>query len=175
MELRDNPDHITAADVGNVTILDRGWRRGICPKGQRGKAEKARSDHEPQERPPMTLYRSGEAAESIHPDVALPSPHHLPRYWFLGGRRSRFCCFRLFHCFVFVPALPFSLLRSFSSSASACCSTSNSTCAASCAIIFSSLFSVSSGLNSGARFHFHLLATFVRMRGKHRERRPEQE
>jgi hypothetical protein len=41
MELCDNPDDVAAADVGNVTILGRGRRCGVCPKNQRGKAEEA--------------------------------------------------------------------------------------------------------------------------------------
>ena len=47
MELRDNPDEVAAADVGNVAIFGRRGRCDICAKGQRGKAEQA---HGPQQR-----------------------------------------------------------------------------------------------------------------------------
>ncbi len=47
MELRDNPDDVAAADVGNVTIFGRSCRCDVCPKHQRGKAKEARSYHEP--------------------------------------------------------------------------------------------------------------------------------
>src|SRR5207247_11371579 len=93
---------------------------------------------------------SGEASESTHPDLALPSPHLLPRYGFMAAGGAGSVASGTFTASL--PALPFSLLCSFPSSASACCSTSNSTFAASCAIIFSSLFRVSSGLNAGAAF-----------------------
>ncbi|MCG3768111.1 MAG: hypothetical protein JW394_0211 [Nitrospira sp.] len=41
MELRDNPDEVAAADVGNIAIFGRGGRCDIGPEGQRGKTEEA--------------------------------------------------------------------------------------------------------------------------------------
>ena len=110
MELRDNPDEVTAADIGNVTILGRGCRRGICSKDQRRKAEEARCHHEPQERPPVLAGRSGEASEPIHPDVALPSPHHLPCYGFMAAGGAGSVASGVFHWFFACLALFLTLL-----------------------------------------------------------------
>src|SRR5882762_7915329 len=74
MELRDNPDDVATADVGNVTILGRGCRRGICPEDQRGKAEEAHCHYEPQERPPM----SAAAPEKLlNPSTLMSHCPHL--------------------------------------------------------------------------------------------------
>ena len=74
MELRDNPDHVTAADVGNVTILGRGCRCGIRPKGQRGKAEEARCQHEHRERPSMI---AAGLEKPLNPSTLMSHRPHL--------------------------------------------------------------------------------------------------
>ena len=74
MELRDNPDEVAAADVGNVTILGRGCRCDIRPKGQRGKAEEAHCHQQPREHPPMT---AAGPEKSLNPSTLMSHGPHL--------------------------------------------------------------------------------------------------
>ena len=88
---------------GNVAILDRSWRRGICRQDQRGKAEETRCHHEPARACPMITDRSGEASEAIHPGVVI-------------ALTSCFSPYYGFHCRQAEPALlspALSLLLSF--------------------------------------------------------------
>ena len=145
-------------------------RSAVRGKTQRGKREQARCKQQPRE--PSSVTADG-PEKSLKPSTLVSHCTHLiisHDYGFLASGEpvsSRGVHFAS-------PALPFPLPLSFSV-ASAFCFSNASTCAASCAIIFSSLFSVSSGLNGGCGLHFRLLATFVRMGSRHRQRGPEQD
>src|SRR2546427_13110336 len=96
-----------------------------------------------------------------------------PTLRFHGGRRSRFCCFRRFHCFF--AGLAFSLALLFLQFSFGLLFYQQLHLRRKLRNHFLVFIQCLKRVEWGRCFHFRLLATVVRVRCRHRERRPEQE